>query len=1427
MTLGLAGCGGSGGPAVDLDAGPDADVLDAQVGDGDVVDGDVLDGAGYLLPTRPTAPVGRLPLGPDCSECHGDRTSSAPPMDLEGRIDPSERGVGAHRNHLYDSSWHRDIVCTDCHLVPTGIDDPGHIDTPWPAELTFGAVPTSRGASPSFDGTSCSDVYCHGTRLDPGGTLMTPTWTIVDGSQAYCGSCHGVPPEGPHPKYDRCSVCHPTIDGSGTITDPDRHVDGLLDLDISGLTCTSCHGSEADGTPAPPRDTSDRTDTSERTVGAHRSHLGPSDWHKEVQCEACHIVPDPVLGGVWAVGHIDTPRPAEVTWGPLSTTDGATPDWSGTTCSGVYCHGETLLPGGSNTTPEWTTVDGTQAACGTCHSTPPGGSHPNSTDCAGCHPTMGPGMTITDPSRHIDGVVDLDLSGAGCMTCHGSELDGTPAPPRDTTGGTATTQRGVGAHRSHLGTSDWHAEVTCTDCHVVPGAVSDVGHIDTPLPAELTFGALATADAASPSFSGTTCSGVYCHGETLLPGGTNTTPNWTTVDGTQAACGTCHGLPPGGGHPNNTNCSACHPTMGTGLTIADPARHINGVVDVDLSSASCTTCHGSAADGTPAPPKDTAGNATTNARGVGAHRSHLGTSSWHKEVVCTDCHVVPAAVTDVGHIDTPLPAELTWGALARADAASPTFSGTTCSGVYCHGETLLPGGTNTTPNWTRVDGTQATCGTCHGLPPGGTHPTNSNCAGCHPTMGPGMTITDPARHINGVVDLDLGSGSCTTCHGSAADGTPAPPQDTTGNVVTSVRGVGAHRSHLGTSGWHKEVVCTDCHVVPATVTAAGHIDSALPAELTWGALATADGASPSMSGTTCSGVYCHGETLLPGGSNTTPNWTTVDGTQAACGTCHGTPPGGRHPRNSNCATCHPTMGAGLTITDPARHIDGVVNLDFSSATCTDCHGSAADGTPAPPRDTTGGTATARRGVGAHRSHLGTSGWHKEVVCTDCHVVPATVTAVGHMDTALPAELTWGALATADGASPSFSGTTCSGVYCHGETLLPGGTNTTPNWRTVNGTQAACGTCHGTPPGGTHPRSSRCSACHPTMGSGLTITDPARHINGVVDLDLAGATCTDCHGSAAAGTPAPPQDTSSNTATSVRGVGAHRSHLGTSTWHKQVVCTDCHIVPATVTAAGHIDTALPAELTWGALARADAASPSFDGTSCNGVYCHGETLLPGGTNTTPTWTTVNGTQAACGTCHGTPPGGTHPRNSNCSVCHPTMGAGLTIAIPARHINGVVDLDLSGVSCTDCHGSAADGTPAPPQDTRGRLATSFRSVGAHRSHLGTSSWHKQVVCTDCHIVPATVTAAGHIDTALPAELTFGTLAQADAASPSFDGTSCNGVYCHGETLLPGGTNTTPMWSTARRRPAAPATARLRLARTRGTATAPCVTRPWARA
>jgi len=513
------------------------------------------------------------------------------------------------------------------------------------------------------------------------------------------------------------------------------------------LPCNTCHGD--DTSIAPPRDTSGNTATTNRGVGAHRSHLeGDGSWYRPLTCLNCHIVPETVE----APGHLDTEPYAELTWWGMALAGGATPAWDGATCTGVYCHGATLMSGGINTTPAWTTVDGSQAACGTCHGLPPALPHPQIATCDACHPTVRADRTFLSPNSHIDGRVNVDLSRLTCTSCHGS---GTRAePPRDVSGSTATSSRGVGAHRSHLDASDWHAPLACDDCHLVPDYIFDIGHADTALPAELLWGWRAMSDGSSPAFDGTTCSYVYCHGATL-PGGTVSSPEWTRVDGTQAACGACHGVPPAAPHPASTACGLCHPGPSrTGPGFDDPSLHVNGVLDV--KPMECDTCHGSG--GVFAPPTDTAGRTATTFTGVGAHRSHLGRSSWHAEIACEECHLVPAAFGDAGHMDTALPAELTWGTLATSDAAIPVWNGTTCAGVYCHGATLAEPGTNMEPTWTVVDGTEAACGTCHRNHLG--HGT-AECWDCHPfTIAPGGGFANPARHINGVVEaLD-----CLDCH---------------------------------------------------------------------------------------------------------------------------------------------------------------------------------------------------------------------------------------------------------------------------------------------------------------------------------------------------------------------------------------------------------------------------------------------------------------------------------------------------------------------------------------------------------------------------------------------------------------------------------------------------------------------------------------
>jgi len=557
---------------------------------------------------------------------------------------------------------------------------------------------------------------------------------------------------------------------------------------------------------------------------------------------------------------------------------------------------------------------------------------------------------------------------------------------------------------------------------------------------------------------------------------------------------------------------------------------------VSAETAGCTRCHGDVrapAAIAPAPPWDTKGNVDTASPGVGAHRTHLAGGAIRGGVACSECHAVPS---DTAHATQPL--DLTWGALARTGNVTPSWNGTalTCAN-YCHGASL-PGGALTMPVWNKVDDTQAACGTCHGVPPPAPHPSVTGgltaCAGCHPgtVKADGSIDVADGKHIDGVVQAGggaSGSTTCTSCHGDAnraAAIAAAPPQGTHGETATTTRAVGAHQAHLVDNTVRAAIACTECHVVPSSTS--GHPSGAV--NVTFGALATTGGTIPSWNGASCSATYCHGATLS-GGAATQPIWTAVDGTQRQCTSCHGAPPptSSGHPAVTGgvtaCAGCHPaTVKADGTI-DVAggKHMNGTVEAASGAASCTSCHGDAtrspAGIAPAPPRDTKGNTATTAAGVGAHQAHLQAGPLRGALACADCHTVPS--------DTAhstQPLDLTWGALAKSGGVTPSWNGTalTCAN-YCHGSSL-GSGTNHAPVWNTVDGTQAACGTCHGSPPSTGHHSignhlSAGCGACH---GGTYTSSsaDPSLHVNGVKEIgnkitswNPTTRQCVGCHGSA--------------------------------------------------------------------------------------------------------------------------------------------------------------------------------------------------------------------------------------------------------------------------------------------------------------------------
>lgn len=236
----------------------------------------------------------------------------------------------------------------------------------------------------------------------------------------------------------------------------------------------------------------------------------------------------------------------------------------------------------------------------------------------------------------------------------------------------------------------------------------------------------------------------------------------------------------------------------------------------------------------------------------------------------------------------------------------------------------------------------AGCKTCHGSTYQGGSVVEAGCSasGCH------VDRTGAAKSPE----------ACNTCHGDfrapASDAlSAAPPRSVDGDTVSTAAGVGAHRRHLVTAAQGKKVKCQECHVVPTQWDAPGHIDADFRAEVafndTLARLPSGDGTlvpAPAYDrvSLTCANTYCHGNWKLRKGSSSyqfvytdslivggkfSPKWTSGSG-EASCGTCHAIAPAGHTPFAATaCAGCHTGVIDGTgTITDPAAHVNGKINL---------------------------------------------------------------------------------------------------------------------------------------------------------------------------------------------------------------------------------------------------------------------------------------------------------------------------------------------------------------------------------------------------------------------------------------------------------------------------------------------------------------------
>ncbi len=1283
----------------------------------------------------PSAPPADETQG--CRTCHGSLDNAAPPRSVAGSTSTTEIGVGAHQTHLNGGKNSRPVSCSECHLVPTSVGDPGHIDSPLPAEVIFGSLANASEIAANWDRTTATcNTYCHGKSL-PGGKHTTPTWTKVDGTEAACGSCHGLPPPPPHPfATDNCDQCHaPTAGPNLTIANRNTHVDGVVQG--AGGACDSCHGDPTRDpliSPAPPKDL--KHNTASTKVGAHLKHLTAAN-SVDVTCDSCHKVPKTVGDP----GHIDDgDNIAELTFGGLSRTDGSTPSYDFATqrCSSSYCHGYTLTGGANNNQVLWTD-SASQAQCNACHGNPPPRPHIQRDDCGTCHPgysKTGATTGTTDKALHVNG--KIDTGNLSCSLCHGTagrtgaDPQIAAAPPQGTQGETDPSTRAVGAHLKHLQGGAVTNPIACDECHtrVANGELtSGLPHINGV--SDLPFGPVATTGRLSPTFDGANCSSTWCHGN-FKNGNRSNAPSWTGGAG-QATCGTCHGaagLPaalsfPAGTHPRvtaATDCGQCHP--GYTQTSVDKSKHING--QIDLANMTCTDCHGSAgrvgvAGADPnqaaAPPIDTAGLSDVTLVSVGAHQAHVNPASptLSNPIACTQCH--PDHSGNFAHANLTVDVPFGTGTpLAIANGSNPSWSHASgsCSGVWCHGGNAKLG---SKPSISWNTGATVDCTSCHGNPPARPHPQRDDCATCH---GAGYSKTGATSgtvvantHVDGTIDV-LSTVTCTECHGTAGRSidptlSAAPPTGTLGETATTTRAVGAHQAHLNAGALSAAFACTSCHnPVPAGAAGISHEDGV--AQVVFGGIATANNSVPAWNGTGCSATYCHSG-LKNGNAANQPNWT-GDTTQVSCnGSCHGSAsspmPGGTHPKATagSCGNCH--TGYTETTVNTALHVNGTV--DIVNMNCADCHGTVgrvgvAGADPnqagAPPRSVSQSIDPTTVGVGAHQAHVNPTApaMAAPLQCIQCH--PDHTGDFAHATGGSPiVAFSATSVAASNGSIPtawSQATATCANTWCHGGNAKLG---SMPAVSWITGSKVDCTSCHGLPPPPPHVQNPDCGHCHTgysyTNATTWTV-NAATHVNG--KIDYVAPTCTLCHGTTAARTgvdpnvsAAPPTDSTGSSTSPA--VGAHLAHLTGGPLTNGLPCSSCHTVPTTqLHATGIISVPFPP----GSLATAGNVTPTFSNGSCASTYCHGN-FRNGNPANAPSWA-GGPAQAACGSCHGDPatgdptpktdPAGTHPvvdATLDCGDCH--AGYTRTTVNKNLHVNGHFDgggePSKGKMACSGCH------------------------------------------------------------------------------------------------------------------------------------------------
>jgi predicted CxxxxCH...CXXCH cytochrome family protein len=302
-----------------------------------------------------------------------------------------------------------------------------------------------------------------------------------------CGACHEFPAtSGAHlyhaNKNIDCQMCHPGTGSHGSFPPAQYHLNGRLvvipvdpfnaqpqgSYDQATQTCISvfCHGGGQKDTLGLVWNTNrvswERTDTFACT-GCHDATNHQIDainnngaqcydchrplFHTDVikdttRCGSCHDIPPSYQPS--HLYHVDTLNfdcnRCHAGYSRIDTTvaltthingvvdvnglpPGSVYNWTDTSCSSLYCHGN-FNGGNTNNAAKW---NDTAVSCGSCHGIPPStGQHEShmsrsSIDCNNCHAGyQSKGSPVVNKPHHANGKVDVDGTLGGGAYVNGS-----------------------------------------------------------------------------------------------------------------------------------------------------------------------------------------------------------------------------------------------------------------------------------------------------------------------------------------------------------------------------------------------------------------------------------------------------------------------------------------------------------------------------------------------------------------------------------------------------------------------------------------------------------------------------------------------------------------------------------------------------------------------------------------------------------------------------------------------------------------------------------------------------------------------------------------------------------------------------------------------------------------------------------------------